>query len=233
MPSQLTLPLSICICRDPNCTILFGTCHCGCGTATPIAIRNSTSNFSVIGRPIRFVHGHGKSDRSSFNPEECPCGDENCKIPRGLCHCGCGGITEVSKQTRIERGVLAGYPQKYLRGHIINQNRSPQTKKVEWPEGLCVCGDRNCQVQFGHCHCGCGNRTPISDYSHRKLGYVSGLPRKFIPTHNTKPEIPLAVRFWDKIDKDGEMVRSEIGRCWAWKASTDAHGYGQISGEKK
>ena len=39
---------------------------------------------------------------------------------------------------------------------------------------------------------------------------------------------PLEVRFWEKVNKDGPIVRSELGRCWIWIGSTRGIGYGQI-----
>lgn len=44
------------------------------------------------------------------------------------------------------------------------------------------------------------------------------------------PRIPLAERFWKKVNKDGPIPeqRSALGPCWQWTASTTAGGYGQI-----
>lgn len=35
-------------------------------------------------------------------------------------------------------------------------------------------------------------------------------------------------RFWDRVNKDGPVVRPELGPCWVWTASTSDRGYGQI-----
>lgn len=43
---------------------------------------------------------------------------------------------------------------------------------------------------------------------------------------------PLKVRFWDKVDKNGPIVRPEIGQCWIWKAGRD-RGYGRFGIEGK
>lgn len=42
--------------------------------------------------------------------------------------------------------------------------------------------------------------------------------------------LPLADRFWAKVDKNGPVPahRPELGPCWVWTASTDGHGYGTI-----
>ena len=35
-------------------------------------------------------------------------------------------------------------------------------------------------------------------------------------------------RFWDKVDKNGPIVRPELGACWLWTASCQGDGYGQF-----
>jgi hypothetical protein len=40
---------------------------------------------------------------------------------------------------------------------------------------------------------------------------------------------PVEPRFWAKIDKDGTVVRPELGPCWMWTGRIDRDGYGQIS----
>ncbi len=50
-PTQITLPLSTCICGDISCAIPLGLCHCGCGMAVSAA----------KGKLSRFVRGHGNT----------------------------------------------------------------------------------------------------------------------------------------------------------------------------
>ena len=38
-------------------------------------------------------------------------------MPRGLCWCGCGRRTNVTKETNAPRGLFAGVPNRYLPGH--------------------------------------------------------------------------------------------------------------------
>jgi HNH endonuclease len=40
---------------------------------------------------------------------------------------------------------------------------------------------------------------------------------------------PLVERFWEKVDRDGPIMRPELGRCWDWTGSVDSHGYGKLS----
>jgi hypothetical protein len=45
----------------------------------------------------------------------------------------------------------------------------------------------------------------------------------------------LAERFWAKVDKNGPIIRQEIGACWMWTGATPRGGYGQlkITGSRK
>lgn len=35
-------------------------------------------------------------------------------------------------------------------------------------------------------------------------------------------------RFWEKVDRNGPMVRPELGPCWRWNGYIGKNGYGQI-----
>ncbi len=39
--------------------------------------------------------------------------------PGGLCMCGCGQKTQISKVTNIRDGVVKGYPLRYLPWHHL------------------------------------------------------------------------------------------------------------------
>lgn len=36
-------------------------------------------------------------------------------------------------------------------------------------------------------------------------------------------------RFWSKVNKDGPVVKLELGECWEWTASLSKNGYGKFS----
>jgi hypothetical protein len=38
----------------------------------------------------------------------------------------------------------------------------------------------------------------------------------------------LPSRFWSKVNKDGPVVRHDLGRCWIWTASSTRDGYGRF-----
>ena len=42
-----------------------------------------------------------------------------------------------------------------------------------------------------------------------------------------KPQ-PLIDRFWAKVDKNGPVIKPELGACWIWKAGVIYGGYGTI-----
>lgn len=48
-----------------------------------------------------------------------------------------------------------------------------------------------------------------------------------------RPKIPLAIRFWNKVDKNGPIVRPELGPCWIWLGTKNKDGYGLVSHNKK
>jgi len=35
-------------------------------------------------------------------------------------------------------------------------------------------------------------------------------------------------RFWSKVNKDGPLIRPDLGPCWPWTKSTDGGGYGKF-----
>lgn len=53
----------------------------------------------------------------------CSCQNRLCRIPYGLCHCGCGGHTSIAVATAHKRDQIAGYPVKFIRGHAYVQPR--------------------------------------------------------------------------------------------------------------
>lgn len=46
------------MCRDLNCKIDEGLCHCGCGRPAPIAKKTTTKYGHTKGEPIRYINGH-------------------------------------------------------------------------------------------------------------------------------------------------------------------------------
>ena len=47
----------------------------------------------------------------------CICRKDECLIPYGLCHCGCGGKTAFPRDNDIKHGRFFGVPVEFIRGH--------------------------------------------------------------------------------------------------------------------
>ena len=40
--------------------------------------------------------------------------------------------------------------------------------------------------------------------------------------------IPIEERFWEKVDKNGPVLRQELGACWVWIGAKTRGGYGNV-----
>ena len=122
MRPKLTLPLNTCICRDLDCAIPYGKCHCGCGGDTCIAPISSVSRFMINGTPMRYIFGHGTKGKPSekrlcIDDGLCVCRNPSCLIPYGTCHCGCGEKTTIARQGCRDYGHISGMPKLFINGH--------------------------------------------------------------------------------------------------------------------
>ena len=140
----------VCICQDRSCTIPFGYCHCGCGEKTSIPNYTKTSLFIKKGQPARFILGHGMRAKNPLPKGMCVCRKENCQIPYGYCHCGCGKKTNIPSHTDSGSNTYKGVPLKYATGHRETKSNSWGTRrkkyaKLQVPEGYKVC--RDCKIE--------------------------------------------------------------------------------------
>jgi len=77
------------------------------------------------------------------------------------------------------------------------------------------------EIQYGYCHCGCGQKTTIAPKTNTKLGIIKGVPMRFIRGHAFRfPPRPLEERFWAKVTKSGQQD------CWLWTGAANPDGYG-------
>ncbi len=70
-------------------------------------------------------------------------------------------------------------------------------------------------IPYGYCHCGCGNKAPISARTSTAQGYVKGEPRKYVNGHQAR-------RYRD------EYTITDCGYetpCWISNKSPDTNGY--------
>jgi hypothetical protein len=100
-------------------------------------------------------------------------------------------------------------------------------------KSICVCGVSGCDIPFGYCHCGCGQKVNLWLQNKTKQGGVKGLPHKYVNRHQSRmrPIVEDAVPF--KIDgvycrliplSQGlyTIVRESDYLClteWNWSAS--------------
>lgn len=92
--------------------------------------------------------------------------------------------------------------------------------------------DYTTEIPYGYCHCGCGNKTKLSDVNNAPRGLIKGQPYKFIRGHATKirtQDNPIT-RFWMKVNKEGAIhpYNPKLGKCWEWLASKNKKGYGHF-----
>lgn len=72
-------------------------------------------------------------------------------------------------------------------------------------------------VPYGYCHCGCGGRTKVADYTNRPRGVIRGEPLRFIKGHNAR------------LSSSPYLVDEATG-CWEWQRAL-SNGYGHLSVE--
>lgn len=68
------------------------------------------------------------------------CKLENCNIPYGYCHCGCGQKTNISTHTWATKNTVSGKPNLYIKGH--GTRITPEDKKCLFC-GAVMYRDRN------------------------------------------------------------------------------------------
>lgn len=80
------------------------------------------------------------------------------------------------------------------------------------------------------CECGCGQPAPIAKNNYPAFGHVKGQPVRFIQGHHNKVRatIPIADRFWPKVNKNGPICERLGSNCWEWSAALDRRGYGVL-----
>ena len=59
----------------------------------------------------------------------------------------------------------------------------PQKQTIPPPQTRCLCGNADCHIPYGYCHCGCGNKTMIASRTHCKSGSYKGRPLRFLRHH--------------------------------------------------
>lgn len=86
------------------------------------------------------------------------------------------------------------------------------------------------------CECGCGNPTypaPRTGNGYRKGELIRYLPDHYRITEEERLKRnarlgTLEDRFWRYVNKNGPIVKQELGRCWSWTACIQKNGYGYL-----
>lgn len=122
-------------------------------------------------------------------------------IPHGYCHCGCGQRTKICNNNDKARGRVKGQPFRYLQGH------APRKAHVELKYDP--------KIGKGFCHCGCGRKTSLAEYTMSSKGMVAGEPMFYVSGHNGTPSVP-------------QYVVNEKTGCWEWQWNKNRKGYGRV-----
>ena len=94
----------------------------------------------------------------------------------------------------------------------------------------CICGDPECDIPYGYCHCRCGQRTSIAKRTYSKAKIFREKPYRFADGHGArKPrrytDLPDATQLWREIPlTQGQVAlisshRYEEYMKWAWAAT--------------
>lgn len=172
-----------------NSSVPFGYCHCGCGQKTVIAKASQSRSGRVKGQPARYVLGH--TMRGAFKDRA----EEQAKykrewerdypsVPYGECVCGCGQKTNLSYQTDTRLGLVGGAPRRFVWGHQAAFSADQKHKRAE--EYRAQWERQRPDIPYGHCWCGCGEKTRPANMTHPRNGYVTGEPVRYVRGHHTR-----------------------------------------------
>lgn len=115
----------------------------------------------------------------------CVCGNAECSVPYGLCHCRCGEPTNIHTKNDVSRGRVKGQPAKFVRRHQYRLEGSEAdyflgTGQKKWPDGFnsCpLCGARKGRQNEMCSACRKGMRRPVEqpdDPSYRFIPLSQG-----------------------------------------------------------
>lgn len=98
------------------------------------------------------------------------CSSDDCEVPYGLCHCGCGGVVNISPKNNTKRGFIKGEYFKHIKNH--NKRKSPvdyiinaETGCWEWQRGK---GPN----EYGYTHINGKNTRAHKHYYEQKYGPI-------------------------------------------------------------
>jgi hypothetical protein len=75
-------------------------------------------------------------------------------------------------------------------------------------------------IPYGYCHCGCGQKTNLVQWSNAHHGWKRGEPKRYIQGHQRRGKT--------KPDRYRIEDRGFESPCWTWLLSKVPAGYGQV-----
>lgn len=73
------------------------------------------------------------------------------------------------------------------------------------------------EIPYGHCHCGCGEKTTVPKWNNPAIDYVKGVPMRYRRGHSGRVQERYRVE-----------DRGHTTPCWIWQLSTNEWGYGKF-----
>lgn len=88
------------------------------------------------------------------------------------------------------------------------------------------------EIDYGYCHCGCGQKTALAKRNYKDRGILKGQPLKHIQGHGNRLDVAYKfAAFWSNV-----AITANDNLCWEWLAGKDKDGYGTFrvgkSGER-
>jgi hypothetical protein len=83
--------------------------------------------------------------------------------------------------------VQSGMSELVAPAHASSLERSDMTSPLATlPLSICICGDAECVVPYGYCHCLCGGKTAIATNTDRYVHKITGQPRIYLRHHQSR-----------------------------------------------
>ena len=117
-----------------------------------------------------------------------------------VCACGCGLPVGLTTRTHASRGLIAGTPRRYVRGHNGRRGAFPGFPTQE-------------PNPTGVCQCGCGKKTGRVGQTNLGAGYRKGWYARFCPGHDLARRTPQThCRYDHALTDDNVYVHTRQGQ---------------------
>lgn len=80
----------------------------------------------------------------------------------------------------------------------------------------------NNETPYGYCHCGCGQKTNVIQFSNKRSGIIKGQYSRFLLGHAQRVKnVTQEYIFWSRV-----AITADDEKCWEWQGACDSSGYG-------